>query len=189
MDAPLPQCTREEQRTVVRFLWSKGSPGAEIHKRLLAQYGGNALSKRMVHEWIEKLKTGRTSVKRAEKAGRPSTSTSKEKIVQVQQMILTNRRITIDEIAQFLQINFGSAQEIIHKILGYNTVFARWVPNRLTEEHKRRRMEICQTLLNRYNNEGEEFLSRIVTEDESWVHYCSPETKRRSLERKHLSSR
>ena len=80
MDAPLAQCTREEQRAVVRFLWSEGSSGTKIHQRLLAQYGDNALSKTTVYEWIEKFKTGRTSVKHAEGAGRPSTSTSEEKI-------------------------------------------------------------------------------------------------------------
>ena len=115
MDAPLAQCTREEQRAVVRFLWSEGSSGTKIHQKLLAQYGDNALSKTTVYEWIEKFKTGRTSVKHAEGAGRPSTSTSEEKIEQAQQMILANRRITIDEVAQSLQISFGSAQEIIIK--------------------------------------------------------------------------
>ena len=123
MDAPLAQCTREEQRAVVRFLWSEGSSGTKIHQRLLAQYGDNALSKTTVYEWIEKFKTGWTSVKHAEGAGRPSTSTSEEKIEQAQQMILANRRITIDEVAQSLQISFGSAQEIIHEILGYNKVW------------------------------------------------------------------
>ena len=51
MDAPLAQCTREEQRAVVRFLWSEGSSGTKIHQRLLAQYGDNALSKTTVYEW------------------------------------------------------------------------------------------------------------------------------------------
>ena len=88
MDAPLAQCTREEQRAVVRFLWSEGSSGTKIHQRLLAQYGDNALSKTTVYEWIEKFKTGWTSVKHAEGAGRPSTSTSEKKIEQAQQMIL-----------------------------------------------------------------------------------------------------
>ena len=132
---------------MVRFLWSEGSPGAEIHKSLLTQYGDNALSKRTVYEWIEKFKSGRTSVKHAG-VGRPSTSTSDEKTEQAQQMILANRRITIDELAQFLQISRGSAQEIIHEVLGYRKVSARWVPRQLREEHKRRPVEICQTLLN-----------------------------------------
>ena len=119
MDAPLAQCIREKQCAVVRFLWSEGSSGAEIYKRLLAQYGDNALSKRTAYEWIEKFKSGPTNVKHPEGSGRPSISISEEKTEQAQQMILANRRITIDELAQSLQISHGSAQEIIHKILGY----------------------------------------------------------------------
>ena len=110
-------------------------------------------------------------------AERPLTSTSEEKTEQAQQMILGNRHIlTIDELAHSLLISHGSAQEIIHEILGYRKVSARWVPRQLTEEHKPRRVEICQTLLN-YNNESEEFLSRMVTGDETWVHHYSPESK------------
>ena len=173
---------------MVRFLWSKGSPGAEIHKRLLAQYGDNALSKKTVHERTEKFKSGQTSVKHAEGAGRPSTFTSEEKTEQAQQMRLANLRITIDELAQSLQISHGSAQKIIHEILGYRKVSARWAPRQLTEEHKRRRVEICQTSLNRYNNEGDEFLDQIVTGDETRVHHYCPKSKRQSLEWKHQYS-
>ena len=74
----------------------------------------------MVDEWIEKFKSDRRSVKHAEGAERPSTSTSEEKTEQAQPMILANQRITIDELAQSLQISHGSAQEIIYEILGYH---------------------------------------------------------------------
>ena len=56
MVAPLAQCTRDEQCAVIRFLWSEGSPGAKIHKRLLAQYGDNAVSKRTVYEYNQQCK-------------------------------------------------------------------------------------------------------------------------------------
>ena len=62
---------------------------------------------------------------------------------------------------------------------------ARWVPRELTAEHKRKRVEICLHLLDRYNNEGEKFLSRIVTGDQMWVHHYKPESKRQSMEWKH----
>ena len=82
----------------------------------------------MVHEWIEKFKSGQKSVKHAEGAGCPSASTSEEKTKKSQQIILANRHITIDELAQSLQISHASAQEIINEILGYRKVSARWVP-------------------------------------------------------------
>jgi hypothetical protein len=36
--------------------------------------------------------------------------------------------------------------------------------------------------------QGEEFLSRIVTGDETWVHHYEPESKGQSMEWKHLGS-
>ena len=81
MSACLSVCTKEEQRSVIRFLWAEGVKGAEIHTHLCTQYGDNALPRRsVVYEWIEMFKNGRTSVMDAEHSGRPSTSTTDEKL-------------------------------------------------------------------------------------------------------------
>ena len=114
MAAPLAVCTKEEQRVVIRFLWSDGVPGAEIHRRLSTQYGDSAVPRRSVYEWIEKFKSGRTNVTHEEGAGRPSTSTTDEKIQQAREMVRANRRVAIDEVACSLQISHGSAYQIIH---------------------------------------------------------------------------
>jgi hypothetical protein len=63
MLARLSVCTREEQRSVIRFLWAEGVKGAEIHARLCTQYGNNALPRRSsVYEWIEMFENGRTRI-------------------------------------------------------------------------------------------------------------------------------
>ena len=103
-------------------------------------------------------------------------------------MVLANRRVAIDEVMCSLRISHGSAYRIIHDELRFHKLCARWVPRELTTEHKRKRVEICQCLLDRYNNEGEEFLSRIVTGDETWVHHYEPESKTQSMEWKHTGS-
>jgi len=41
---PLQDCTNEEQRGVVRFLWAEGVKPVEIHRRMLAQYGQSTMS-------------------------------------------------------------------------------------------------------------------------------------------------
>ena len=41
-DAPLQDCSIEEQRGVVRFLWAEGVKPVEIQRRMLAQYGHKA---------------------------------------------------------------------------------------------------------------------------------------------------
>ena len=62
MAAPLPVCTKEEESSVIRFLWSEGVSGAEIHRRLSAQYGNSVLRHQSVYEWIGRFKNGRTIV-------------------------------------------------------------------------------------------------------------------------------
>jgi len=74
MDAPLQDCTIEEQRGVVRFLWAEGAKPVEIHRRMLAQYGQNTMSQRKVYEWVEWFKSGGTRVTDEGRSGRPSTS-------------------------------------------------------------------------------------------------------------------
>jgi hypothetical protein len=56
MAAPLSDCAIEEQRAVVRFLWAEGVKSAEIHRRMLAQYGARTMHQRNIYEWTERFK-------------------------------------------------------------------------------------------------------------------------------------
>jgi hypothetical protein len=42
--AKLINCTKEEQRSVIRFLWAERVPGAQIHLQMCDQYGDKVLS-------------------------------------------------------------------------------------------------------------------------------------------------
>jgi len=78
MDAHLQDCTIEEQRGLVRFLWAEGAKHVEIHRRMLAQYGQSTMSQRKVYEWMVRLKSVRTRVTDEGRSGRPSTSRSRK---------------------------------------------------------------------------------------------------------------
>ena len=86
----------------------------------------------------------------AERSGRPSKSTTVEKLEETRAIILTDRRVTIEEIALRLGINRGTAYSLLYDILGFHKVAARWVPRHQTEEHKRNRQHICSSLLEWY---------------------------------------
>lgn len=188
MSAPLSVCTEEEQRAVIRFLWSEGVLGAEIYRRLSDQYGDNCMSKRSVYHWIDHFKAGRTSVSHQEGAGRPRTSTGSVNIERAEEMVMEDRRTTVDMVAVKLGVSHGSAHNILHNELGFRKVSARWVPRQLTETHKDNRRTISQRHLQRYENEGDDFLVRIITGDETWVHHFEPESKRQSMTWKHPDS-
>jgi hypothetical protein len=78
MDSPLQDCSTEEQRGVVRFLWAEGVKPVEIHCCMLAQYGQSTMSQRKVYEWVERFKSGPTRVSDEGCSGRPSTSRTQD---------------------------------------------------------------------------------------------------------------
>ena len=78
MDAPLQDCTIEEQRGIVQFLWAEGVKPVEIHRRMLAEYGQSTMSQRRVYEWVERCKSVRTCVTDEGCSVRPSTSRTQD---------------------------------------------------------------------------------------------------------------
>jgi hypothetical protein len=89
------------------FLWAESVPGAEMHRRMSVQYRNSVTSQQIVCERIERLKSGRTSVKNGEGTGRQSTSINDADTERVYGMILQNRRVIADEVAHQLQIICG----------------------------------------------------------------------------------
>ena len=61
-------------------------------------------------------------------------------------------------------------------------------PRMLTEDQKRSRLDISRYLLSRYEDDPEEFMDRVVTQDETWVHHFDPESKKQSMQWKHPGS-
>lgn len=59
----------------------------------------------------------------------------------------------------------------IHNILTdrlvYAKVCAKWIPEMLTEDNKRQRVEVNRKYLQAYETDGQEFTDFIITEDET----------------------
>jgi hypothetical protein len=58
---PLETCTKEEQRSVIRFLTSEGVKPIEIHHRMKAKYGDACLSQQQMYKWSRKFTNCATS--------------------------------------------------------------------------------------------------------------------------------
>jgi len=111
-----------------------------------------------------------------------------EAIAAVEAIMKESRCITVNETAAHLNMSPGSAHHIIHDVLQFHKVSARWVPCQLTAELKERHVDACQELLKRFEAEGDGFLGGIVMGDKTWVHYHQPETKKPSEEWSRTSS-
>ncbi|UYV84416.1 hypothetical protein LAZ67_X002056 [Cordylochernes scorpioides] len=119
---------------------------------------------------------GREDVNDEERAGRPSTSTTDEKINEVEKMILANRRITVREVAEDLYISIGSCHSIFINDLGMRWVAAKFVPKLLNCDQKQHRMNIANEMLDSVRD-NPNLLQRVITGDEAWVYGYDVETK------------
>ena len=94
----------------------------------------------------------------------------------VRDLVYSDRRIQVEEIAQALGISHGSVSTILHDRLSMRKLTARWVPKSLSDEQMATSASVCSTLLKCFRSK-DDFLLRLVTVDETWVHYYEPENK------------
>ena len=89
------------------------------------------------------------------------------------------RQNQVEEIVQALGISHGSVSTILHDLLGMRKLTARWVSKSLSDEQMATRASVCSALLKHFRSK-DDFLLRLVTVDETWVHYYEPENKAQS---------
>ncbi|UYV79182.1 hypothetical protein LAZ67_17001381 [Cordylochernes scorpioides] len=97
-----------DQRTCIKFCVKNEIKCEDAFRMLTVAYGEATLDRSNVYRWYKMFSEGREDVNDEERAGCPSTSTTDEKINEVEKMILANRRITVREVAEDLNISIGS---------------------------------------------------------------------------------
>lgn len=178
---------KEEQRVCVKFCVKLGKMFTETFQMLQVAFGDECLSRSRCHEWYKRFKEGRTSCEDDSRSGRPSTSTDDDHVARLNRLVRSNRRLTIREMAEELNISFGSCQQILTENLQMRRVAAKFVPRLLTEQQKEHRVQVCQELLE-MANDNENFLKQVITGDETWVYGYDVETKVQSSQWKTKSS-
>jgi len=99
-----------------------------------------------------------------------------------------DRRISAKSIAEQLGISRERVGSIIHQHLDMSKFSAKWVPKCLNEDQKRQRCQSSEQLLEFFRCNPYDFLSRLVTMDETWLYHYGPRTKQHSMEWWHNGS-
>ena len=114
-DAKVSFLSKVEYRAVIRYLYLKGKKGQEIHWELTNVYGSSAPLYAQVKFWVGEFKRGRTSLEDETKSGRPSDATDEEMCNKVRDLVYSDRRIKVEEIANALHISHGSVSTTLHQ--------------------------------------------------------------------------
>ncbi|UYV80237.1 hypothetical protein LAZ67_18002121 [Cordylochernes scorpioides] len=168
-----------DQSTCIKFCVKNEIKCANAFRMLTEAYGEATLDRSNIYRWYKMFSEGREDVNDEERAGRPSTSTTDEKINEVEKMILASRRITVREVAEDLNISIGLCHSNFINDLGMRRVTAKFVPKLLNCDQKQHRMNIANEMLDSVRDDPN-LLQRVITGDEAWVYGYDVETKAQS---------
>ena len=159
-DAKACFSSKFEYCAVIWYLYLKGKTGKKIQGELADVYGSSAPSYAQVKFRVGDIKRG-------------SLGSA------VWDLVYSDRRIQVEEIVQALSISHGSVSTILHDRIGMRKLTACWVPKSLSDEQMATRASVCSALFKHFRSENDVLL-RLVTVDETWVHYYEPENKAQS---------
>ena len=176
-DAKVSFSSKVEYRAVILYLYLKEKTGQEIHCKLTNVYGSSAPSYAQVKFYVGEFKRSTTSLEDETRSGRPSDATSEEICNKVRDLVHSDRGIKVEEIANAFHISHGSISTTLHDPLGMHKLTVRWIPKSLSDEQMATRASVYSALLKRFRSKEDDFLSCLVTVDETWVHYYEPQNK------------
>lgn len=171
--------TLEEEkarRTAIEFCVQTRMTPTDTYKQLQSTERYSGVSRSLVFKWHSRFSSGWTGC--AQRGRKPYMSVGNVKATK--DVIDGDRRKTVREVAECASLSKSSVQRILTSQLKMSHVSARWVPRLLTEEEKQVRVSASKTFLRKVERDST-FLSRIITTDETWVHYYEPEDKRMSM--------
>uniref|UniRef100_A0A224XRL1 Putative transposase n=1 Tax=Panstrongylus lignarius TaxID=156445 RepID=A0A224XRL1_9HEMI len=156
----------KEQRLAVKFRVKLGKSATETFSMLNTAYGDVVMKRTACFRGYERFKGGRQTIEDESILPRPSMSTDDQHIDKLNILVRANRRLTIRELAKECGISVGSCNKILIEKLKMHRVAAKFLPRLITDDQNANRVQVCQELLDR-SEEDENFLSRIITGDET----------------------
>ncbi len=166
-------------RSYIKTRLLLGLTAVQIHNELCVAYGPEVVSYRTVARWIRRFSDGHDSLEDNPRSGRPLSAVSQKNIDAVRDLVNKDPHISIDYIADILDVSHGSVDTILKQHLGLRKISSRWVPHQLTQQQRQQRIDICVENLTKFEN-GTWRLCDIVTGDESWFYHRKISSKQES---------
>ena len=163
----------KEQRICIKFCFRLNKTAAETHRMLKEAFGEQALSQARTSELFKHFKDGQECVEDDKHSGQPSTCTTPEMIAKVREVTLEDRRQTIHDVCNRVGLSYGSCQRILVDELNMRRIAAKFVPHLLNNDQRDHRVQVCNELQEAVRHDPN-FLSRVITGDESWVYGYDP---------------
>ncbi len=140
------------------------------------------MSETQLRFWHKRFKDGdlTTPTKDRARSGRPRSVRTQDNISKVKDLLAEDRRRSVRGLAAETELSESVIFNILRKDIGLKKKSAHVVPQVLTAGQMETRAQLCDENLHRWKADPDNFLSRIITCDETWLSTFEMETKRQS---------
>ncbi|CAF1523130.1 unnamed protein product [Rotaria sp. Silwood1] len=166
-------------RSYIKTRFLLGLTATQIHDELTTAYGQGVVAYRTVAHWVHRFSSGRESLDDDPRSGCPLSVITQQNIEAVKDLVNEDPHISIDYIADILDISHGSVDTVLKQHLKLKKVSSKWVPHKLTSAQRQRRVDICIENLQKIES-GAWKLCDIDTGDESWFYHRKIKSKQES---------
>lgn len=168
-----------EHRTIIKFCVNLGKTPTQTRDMLEAANVKPPVCRALIFKWHKRFSDGRESIEDDKGRGR-KTSMTATSVGAVKDVIDRDRRYTVRDVCDITGLTRGTVHRILTDNLNMRKLSSRWVPRLLTSEHKEKRVAASRKFLAQYYKDGDDYLDRIITTDETWLFLFDPETKEQS---------
>lgn len=156
--------TKTYIRACALYEYDQGRSAAEAARNIKKTYGEDAIGESTCRTWFARFKDGDRSLHDLPREGRP-------KIIDhavFKETVDADPYLTTRELAQRFGCSHVTIQNHLQEI-GKVHKLGRWVPHRLSADHKMQRLVVASSLLSMCKRGG--FWDSILTNDEKWISY------------------
>ena len=161
---------KRENRSYILTRYKLGLNATEIFNELKTAYGDTSPSYVTVTRWVNRFETGSEDLEDEKKSGRPITETITSNINAIKALIQNDPAISYSQIIQETSLSQGTINRIINDHLKLRKLTSRWVPHKLTNSQKSKRVAFCKQNLAMFTSKKWRTCD-IITCDESWIYY------------------
>lgn len=166
----------QNQRELLKYLFTKTQNASEAHRELKNTYGKSALELRTVQRWFKKFNSGQFDVEEHRGGNRVPQSTKDDQVKKIEAALVETRDWTLLSLATKTSIPATTCWRILHQILGMDKRSAQWVPYELNADQKKMRVIDSAANIKTYNR-TKSSLDRTFAIDETWMPFHRPPEK------------
>ena len=158
-------------RELLLFAFNSKKTAAKARQMIVETYGEASINERTCRYWFQRFKMGDFSIEDKTHPGKEKKFEDPE----LEALLDEDSCQTQQELAYSLGV---TQQAISHRLRSMGMVQKQgsWLPYELKPRNVEGRFFTCQQLLRRQQRKS--FLHRIITGDETWIHYDNPKRKK-----------